>query len=215
MGSFLARAHHGNIFRRDRVKFEKASQQFDNDHAFRAVAAYATWLLTAGEAGARELAVLRLTGLFDRPADAGCVKALLAEPIAGLNEPLVGLGEDEWETTLSDLAAEKAAHRGARQRRRAALARRPSAVEGVFRQGAEGKQSGGLEGGAQAPLRPPLRQRRGSGKAAPTMDDLRPLYQAVAHGCHAGCAAGGVRGGVIAIAFCAAMKSAARKSSAP
>ena len=44
--------------------------------------------------GQRALAMLRLLGLFDRPATADCLAALLKAPaIAGLTEPLVGLGE--------------------------------------------------------------------------------------------------------------------------
>ena len=108
LGGFLKRAFHGDIRQRDRVKFEKADEKMDGGHAFRTMAAYEQWLLRdGGDEGRREVAVLRLMGLFDRPADAGCLAALRSEPIPGLTEPLVGLADDDWEYCLSGLEAAK------------------------------------------------------------------------------------------------------------
>jgi hypothetical protein len=76
--------------------------------AFRTMAAYEQWLLRdGGDEGRREVAELRLMGLFDRPADAGCLAALRREPIPGLTEPLAGLADDDWEFCLSGLEAAK------------------------------------------------------------------------------------------------------------
>jgi len=91
LGGFLKRAFKGDIRQRDRVKFEKANEKIQGGHAFRAMAAYEEWLLEGGDEGRREVAILRLVGLFDRPADAGCITALRGESIAGLTEPIVGL----------------------------------------------------------------------------------------------------------------------------
>ena len=108
LGGFLKRAFHGDIRQRDRVKFEKADEKMQGGHAFRTMAAYEQWLLRdGGDEGRREVAVLRLMGLFDRPADAGCLAALRGEAIPGLTEPLVGLGDDDWEFCLSGLEAAK------------------------------------------------------------------------------------------------------------
>ena len=53
------------------------------------------------------MAVLRLMGLFDRPADAGCLAALRRETIPGLTEPLAGLDGPDWEYCLSGLETAK------------------------------------------------------------------------------------------------------------
>jgi hypothetical protein len=98
VGGFLKRAHNGDIRRRDRVKFEKADGKILGGHA---MATYEQSLLSGGEEGRREVAVLRLMGLFDRPADAACLKALTSETIPGLNEPIVGLDDDDWEFILT------------------------------------------------------------------------------------------------------------------
>jgi hypothetical protein len=44
-------------------------------------------------------------GLFDRPADAGCLGALRkATAIPGLTEPLVALSDKDWNVTVNRLA---------------------------------------------------------------------------------------------------------------
>jgi hypothetical protein len=42
--------------------------------------AYEKWFAGEGEKGQRHLAVLRLLGLFDRPASKNCLDALRAKP---------------------------------------------------------------------------------------------------------------------------------------
>jgi predicted ATPase len=60
---------------------------------------YQTWF---GEGP--ELAVLRMLGLFDRPADEKALEALLKAPaIPGLTEPLTDLISTEWRTILARL----------------------------------------------------------------------------------------------------------------
>ena len=97
LGSYLSRAHRGDIRKRSLVRLDKADAAVQGGHAFRVMAAYERWLAQSGEEGARQLAVLRLLGLFDRPADPSCLAALREPPaIPGLTEPLAGLGEEEW-----------------------------------------------------------------------------------------------------------------------
>jgi len=104
LGRYLALAHGGDIRRRDLVDFQEADNEIQGGHAFRVIDAYERWLLQTGEAGERQVAVLRLLGLFDRPADPGCLAALRAEPvIAGLTDPLIGLTDAQWNLTLSRL----------------------------------------------------------------------------------------------------------------
>ena len=69
LGSFLSRAHRGDIRKRALVRFDKADAAVQGGHAFRVMGAYEKWLTQSGEEGMRQLAVLRLLGLFDRPAE--------------------------------------------------------------------------------------------------------------------------------------------------
>ncbi len=104
LSGYLARAHGGDIRRRDRVDFQKADATVQGGHAFRALAAYERWLATSGEEGQRQLALLRLMGFFDRPADPPCLAALCAPPaIPGLTEPVIGLEPEDWNCLVSDL----------------------------------------------------------------------------------------------------------------
>ena len=157
------------------------------------------WFESEGERGARALAMLRLMGLFDRPADAGCLAAFwTAPPIEGLTESLFKF-EKKWF--------------GVGQKIRPLDARE---VNVILKRLADAKlvTVNRDAGGALVSLdaHPLLREyfakdlretRREAWKAAhkriyqhlttttqdkpePTLDDLQPLYQAVAHGCHAG-----------------------------
>ena len=81
------------------MRLADADEQYQNDatrpygHAFKAMETYEKWFACEGAKGLRQLAILRLLGLFDRPAPA----------IAGLTEPLVGLNRREWKPALSRL----------------------------------------------------------------------------------------------------------------
>jgi tetratricopeptide (TPR) repeat protein len=185
LGGFLKRAFHGDIRQRDRVKFEKADEKMDGGHAFRTMAAYEQWLLRdGGDEGQREVAVLRLMGLFDRPAGAGCLLALRGETIPGLTEPLVGLADEDWEFCLSGLEAAKllTVNRAAAGAL-VSLDAHPLLREYFARQ---------LR--AQQPDAWRAAHRRlyehlcatTTDKPQPSLQDLQPLYQAVAHGCQAG-----------------------------
>ena len=178
LGRFLVRAHGGDVRRRDRVALSKADRATQGGHAFRTMAAYETWLAAGGEEGGRQLAVLRLLGLFDRPADAGCLGALRREPaIAGLTEPLVGLDEEDWNLAVSALAdcglvvaqgSSLDAHPLIREYFGRELRRhRPEAWRA-----AHGRLFDHLQERAE--------------HLPDTLEGLQPLYQAVGHGCQAG-----------------------------
>jgi len=119
LGRFLARAHGGNIRHRDLVNFEEADRKEQGGTTFKMLAAFEKWFAKSGEFGARQLAVLRILGIFDRPAEAGCVAALRRPPVIdGLTDPLFQttidsntgqsttqqLVEEEWNTVTSFLA---------------------------------------------------------------------------------------------------------------
>ncbi|MGO9740879.1 MAG: SEFIR domain-containing protein [Roseiarcus sp.] len=185
IGSYLRLAFKGDIRKVDRVELAKANTQVQNGHAFHVLDAYVRWFESDPADGPRALAALRLLGLFDRPADAGCLEALWREPaIPGLTEPLVGLGDEEREIVLKRLADAKLIT-------------------------IANDASGALENLDAHPLlreyfAKHLRETRPESwraahkrlyehltattedKPTPTLDDLQPLYEAVAHGCAAG-----------------------------
>ncbi|MEN6429158.1 MAG: SEFIR domain-containing protein [Phycisphaerales bacterium] len=184
LGGFLKRAFHGDIRQRDRVKFEKADEKMDGGHAFRTLAAYEQWLLRdGGEEGRREVAVLRLMGLFDRPADGGCLAALRREPIPGLTESLDGLTDDEWEFCLTGLENTRllTVHRDTACTL-VSLDAHPHIREYFTKQLRE--ESPDAWRAAHRRLYEHLCQHKEGDQ--PTLEDLQPLYQAVAHGCQAG-----------------------------
>ncbi len=181
LGQYLSRAHGGDVRRRDRVKLEKADRKTQGGHAFKTMAAYESWLTAGGEDGARQLAVLRMLGLFDRPADAGCLSALRSEPvIAGLTEPLIDLDEDDWNLTVRDLsdcgliapAPTEASSLDAHPLIREYFARQLREHHPDAWRAAHGRLFDHLQENTE--------------HQPDTLEGLQPLYQAVAHGCQAG-----------------------------
>jgi hypothetical protein len=80
LGTYLRDAYAGDIRQRDQVKLEDADEE-QGGRAFRVVDAYVRWFESGGKHEKRALALLRLLGLFDRPADAGCLKVLWKAPL--------------------------------------------------------------------------------------------------------------------------------------
>ena len=99
MGSYLADAYDGDIRCRKEVSKRLAHDVRQGVHARKVMESYQTWF---GEGP--ELSILRMLGLFDRPADEKSICALLDPPaIPGLTESLTDLGPSEWRTILARL----------------------------------------------------------------------------------------------------------------
>ena len=98
LGTFLRDAHGGDI----RLRSEIGPPEKELKHggpARRVMDSYETWL-----GRGPDTQVLRMLGLFDRPAEAGAVNALRSEPgIEGLTDRIVGLSERQWKTCLTRL----------------------------------------------------------------------------------------------------------------
>jgi len=104
LGSYLAKARGGDIRKRALVKLSEASAELQDGHAFRVMTAYEKWLAESGEHGQRQLAILRLMGFFDRPADPPCLAALCEPPaIPELTEPLAELSDVDWNLAVAAL----------------------------------------------------------------------------------------------------------------
>ena len=99
LGSYLSDAYQGDIRHRAEVSDHLAHDVRQGAHARKVMASYQRWF---GEGP--ELSVLRLLGLFDRPADENTLGVPLKPPaIPGLTEPLTGLSPSEWRTLLARL----------------------------------------------------------------------------------------------------------------
>jgi serine/threonine protein kinase/tetratricopeptide (TPR) repeat protein len=99
LGSYLTDAYNGDVRRREEVSARLARDLRQGAHARKVMESYQAWL---GEGP--ELSVLRMLGLFDRPADENSIGVLLKSPaIAGLTESLTGLSSSEWRVILSRL----------------------------------------------------------------------------------------------------------------
>ncbi|MEQ1511863.1 MAG: SEFIR domain-containing protein [Lysobacteraceae bacterium] len=106
LGRFIADAYEDRDIRHYReVRFEAADQEHQGRSAFKVMIAYERWLKSGGPDRQRELAVLRLTGLFDRPMAKRCLQALRAEPaIPGLTDALVTLTPQQWNIAVTRLS---------------------------------------------------------------------------------------------------------------
>jgi hypothetical protein len=185
IGAFLRDAHGGDIRKRDLVKLEEADAEEQGGHAFRAMDAYAEWFEGEGEKGARALAMLRLLGLFDRPAEAACLKALWETTIEGLTKPLIGMNEPQRNIVLKRLADAKlvTVNRDAAGAL-LSLDAHPLLREYFALELRENRQEAWKA--AHSRLYEHLAGTKKDDKPEPTLEDLQPLYHAIAHGCHAG-----------------------------
>jgi serine/threonine protein kinase len=99
LGSYLTDAYEGDIRCREEVSKRLAYDVRQGAHARKVMESYQAWF---GEGP--ELSVLRLLGLFDRPADEKAIEVLLDSPaIPGLTESLVGMRSGKWRTILASL----------------------------------------------------------------------------------------------------------------
>ena len=99
LGSYLTDAYDGDIRCRREVSEHLGHDVRQGVHAQKVMESYQTWF-----GDGPELSVLRMLGLFDRPADEKALGALLKPPaIRGLTESLVDLSPTEWRTILGRL----------------------------------------------------------------------------------------------------------------
>jgi hypothetical protein len=192
LGSYLRDAHEGDIRKRDLVRLEEADAEEQGGHAFRVMEAYEHAFEREGDKGRRALAILRLLGLFDCPMTADCFGALLQPPvISGLTEPLVSLTEAKLNIALNRLESAKliTTHTDDSAARKSQISNlksvdaHPLVREYFARQLRE--QNPDAWRAAHRRLYEHLCASTPD-KDEPTLQDLQPLYQAVAHGCQAG-----------------------------
>jgi hypothetical protein len=115
LANYLVTVHGGDIRQRDKVPGLLGADAEQGGHAFRVMKAYEDHFesrireqVAKGEkrervASARQLAIARVMGLFDRPVPAETVEFLRESRIAELTEPLAGLTDGEWKFAVDGL----------------------------------------------------------------------------------------------------------------
>ena len=99
LGSYLTDAYDGDVRFRKEVSERLTHDVRQGVHALKVMESYQTWF---GEG--RELALLRMLGLFDRPVSEHVLEVLLQSPaIPGLTECLADLSQGEWRAILARL----------------------------------------------------------------------------------------------------------------
>ena len=172
LASYLRDAYDGDVTRRGDIQLRDAGSQ-----AERVMAAYEAWF---GEGP--ELELLRLLGLFDRPADARALAAMRAPPaIAGLTDTLHRLPTPRWRQLVAQLrraglvAQEDPAHPGE-------LDVHPLVREHFREQTRLDRPAAWREGNGRL-----YEHFRAAARPLPdTLPEMEPLFQAVVHGCEAG-----------------------------
>lgn len=190
LGSYLADVRGGDIRRRGDIGNLEEDERHGG-HARRVMAAYEKWL---GEGP--EMAALRLLGLFDRPAPADAIAVLRAAPvIPGLTDALQNLSETKWRQALAKLRrikllAEPDARAATGSHVAGQTKVRPTdeldahpLVREHFRQQL---QRGRPDAWREANLRLYEHLRATTKEFPDTVEEMAPLFAAVAHGCAAG-----------------------------
>ncbi len=184
LGGYLQQAHGGDIRKRDRVDWEKAFNDQQEGHAWAVMRSYQRWFEQHSLKGKQQLAVLRLLGLFDRPADTESLRALRkGNPIIGLTDTVSSIDDDDWNRILTSLAQEHRLISVVRSRGHITTVDTHPLVREYFANQLREKYPFSWIAGHRR-LYDHLCN---TAKHRPdTLEDLVPLYQAVTHGCKAG-----------------------------
>jgi tetratricopeptide (TPR) repeat protein len=176
LGRYLKVVYGGDVRKRAEIP-HVLDERKQGAHALRVMESYEHWL-----EGKPELDILRLMGLFDRPAEKGALDALRAEPvIEGLTDSLQHLGNANWQYTINSL----------RDLRLLAEAdpNEPETLDchPLLREYfGEKLKAGKLEAWKKGHSRL-FEYYSLSAKVLPnTIEEMTPLYAAVMHGCQAG-----------------------------
>ncbi|HUV02859.1 MAG TPA: tetratricopeptide repeat protein [Desulfobacteria bacterium] len=99
LGRYIAVRFGGEIRERDKIKKLTYEKDKQGKHARNVMNSYEIWLQ-----GTPELDLLYIMGLFDRPAPLAAIAELNQKPvIKGLTDSLQGLSDEDWDFTLQHL----------------------------------------------------------------------------------------------------------------
>jgi tetratricopeptide (TPR) repeat protein len=177
LGQYIKSAYKGDIRKRDRIP-HLTKERIQSGHARRVMEAYEKWL---GDSAEKD--ILYMMGLFDRPAEIGAIEALKrGQAIKGVTKKLRKLSEEDWNSALTNLRAAKLLAEENPQKRDV-LDCHPLVREHFGEKLKEKNVKGWQES---------HRRLYNYFKALPkkelpdTLQEMEPLFAAVAHGCRAG-----------------------------
>ena len=183
LASFLKETQFGDVRRRDHIR--GLLHDADNprhDHARRVMESHEKeWLADQPAL----LAIMHMVGLFDRPASADCLNALRKKPaIEGLTDTIVGLGAGEWNRAVARLREVRLL--SPQEKSTPGTLDAHPLVRDWFGESLR-KENEKAWRAAHSRLYDHLRRTTKEGKGnRPTLEQLLPLFQAIAHGCRAG-----------------------------
>lgn len=176
LGRYLKVVHNGDIRKRGEIP-HVMDEQKQGKHARRVMESYERWLQ-----GKPELDILRLMGLFDRPAEKGALDELREEPaIEGLTDALQNLSDTNWKFAVNNL----------RELRLLALEdpHEPNALDchPLLREHfGEKIKANNTEAWRKGHIRLFIYYATIARPLPRTIEEMTPLYAAVMHGCQAG-----------------------------
>lgn len=172
LGSYLAEVAEGDVRKRREIGPLTAAEEHGG-HARRVMTSYEPLL------GRPEAAIVRMLGLFDRPANEDEIDALRAEPpIAGLTDALVGISGRNWNRAVAKLR--KVGLISTEQDKQ--LDAHPLVREHFGEQLRREQLDAWREGHQRL-----YEHLKAKAKELPdTIEEMAPLYAAVVHGCLAG-----------------------------
>ena len=177
LGHYITSVYKGDIRKRDRIP-QLTRERLQGGHARRVMEAYEKWL---GQSAEKD--ILYIMGLFDRPVDIGAVEALKAEPaIPGVTDQLQQLSGEDWNRALFNL---RAAHLLAAEN-----PQKPDVLDChplIREHFGEKHQKQNPKGWKESHKRLYHYFKNLPKKELPdTLQEMEPLFAAVAHGCRAG-----------------------------
>ncbi len=182
LGTYLSTVCGGDVRKKDTIECLMTEEDSHGSHARRMMESYEKWMQTS-EKGRRELNILRIMGLFDRPAESGAVAALLKEPeIRGLTDELQNISDVQWQFAIKNLRDLRLILEKDKDR--------PDSLDChplIREHFAEKLRNADPDAWKQAHSRLYEYYKNLPEKKLPdTLEEMEPLFAAVAHGCMAG-----------------------------
>lgn len=176
LGRYLVDVYDGDIRKRDLIP-RLTDEEEQGAHAKKMMHAYEKWF-----EGQPEQNILCVMGLFDRPAEKGALEALRAAPIiTGLTDHIQGLSQEKWQIALKHLRqARLLADRDPHEPE--TLDCHPLLREHFGEQ----LRTSNIKAWREAHSRLYEYYKSRAKELPDTLEEMTPLFAAVAHGCQAG-----------------------------
>jgi len=175
LGNYLTMVYDGDVRKRDRIA-RLIDDEGHGGHAKRVMESYEKWFKDTPE-----LNVLYIVGVFGRPAEGGAIKPLMTKPIInGLTSDFKKLSEKNWQFALNRLRkVGLLSNEGGESEK---LDCHPLIREHFGEKLKENNPDAWKEAHSRL-----YEYYKNTAKELPdTIEDMAPLYVAVAHGCEAG-----------------------------